>query len=662
MSVSSVPIGCEHSLGRRPPDPIEQLPPERDYACGDRMGGEDHTVADRPGPLVITRRGIRLVHTIAVTILALLILGVTGIATGNGSSEAEWLSLRGAQALDAAPCPPSSSIPVAPTSTGRLAEARDGRFRVFGPRPTLLRVPIDWTIDPLGSHRYRQNLQKLRFTGPLVTSYATTGNTDDLQRALAVGLDWVRHNPRGESETLPEAWSDKVVGDRVPYLGYLVRAGACEGLLSPSDRRLLLRSIDEHGTALASKEFFVPDNHGLFVQIGLLRLVDMFPFIDQADRWRALARKRFEATLRGRLSEGVWLEHSSAYQLLAIRAVEDFLGAYGTDDELSGLLEEMRASAGWFVKPNGELTQFGDSDLGPVPAWALEEEQDGLKAFFGAGFAFVRAAGETGDTGYLAVTDGFHNVTHKHADELSFELFDHGTTVVDDTGLYDKDPGPIRDFVVSDRAHSVLTVDGQDFPIDDPEFAYGSGLLAAGEGDGWYGIEGENPLLEPQGVRHRRLFLYRPGTALIIVDEVRSDALHTYTRYLQFHPHVDVRAGGPQGSLDLVAAALSCRAHDLRIATPTLRSKVRGQEEPLQGWTSPRFRAFRPRWTVAYSDQATTETHAISLSLDETDLHASGVRTSGARAVVELIDASGAGSAIEVVRQGRTLSIRSGPS
>jgi hypothetical protein len=593
----------------------------------------------------------------AATIVAALILAVASV----GSGDDEWQSLPDAQALDAAPCPSTSAISLTSLTERRLAQVREDRYRVFGPRPTVLRVPIDWSTDPLGSHRYRQNLQKLRFIGPLLTSYATAGNTDDLERAVAVGLDWVRHNPRGGRQTPPEAWSDKVVGDRVPYLGYLARAGACEGLLSARDRRTLLESIHEHGQALVSKDFFVPDNHGLFVQIGLLRLTGLFPFIDRADRWRALARTRFETTLRGRLSEGIWLEHSSAYQLLAIRAVEDFLAAYGGDSELSGLLEQMRVAAGWFVKPNGELTQFGDSDLEPTPPWALEEERDGLKAFFDAGFAFVRAAGESGDTGYLAVTDGFHNVTHKHADELSFELFDHGTTVVDDTGLYDKDPGPIRDFVVSDRAHSVLTVDGQDWPVGDPGVAYGSGLLAAGDGDGWYAIEGENPLLKPQGVSHRRLFLYRPGTALIIVDEVKSDALHTYTRYLHFHPDVDVRAGGPDGSLELEAAALTGRVYDLPNGTPTTRSKVRGQKDPLQGWTSPRFRVFDPRWTAAYSDQGSTETRAISISLDESALHASRVRISEARVVVELADSSGAKSAIEVARQGRGLSIRSGP-
>ena len=67
---------------------------------------------------------------------------------------------------------------------------------------------------------------------------------------------------------------------------------------------------------------------------------------------------------------------------------------------------------------------------------------------FGAGFAFVRGSSETGGHGYLAVTDGFHNLTHKHGDELSFELYDDGRSIVNDTGLFHKDPGPIRDYVV----------------------------------------------------------------------------------------------------------------------------------------------------------------------------------------------------------------------
>ena len=142
------------------------------------------------------------------------------------------------------------------------------------------------------------------------------------------------------------------------------------------------------------------------------------------------------------------------------------LAVLGPDPELTDLRDEMRSAAAWFVKPDGEMTQFGDSNLEPVPDWA-QGQAAGTRAYFGAGFAFVREPGPAGDLGYLAVTDGFHNLTHKHADELSFELFDHGASIVSDTGLYHKDPGEIRDYVLSNRAHSGLVVDGLDLPIAD---------------------------------------------------------------------------------------------------------------------------------------------------------------------------------------------------
>jgi hypothetical protein len=606
---------------------------------------------------VLTRRGRRVVHAAAAAAVALLVLAAASLVTGGGTGDDRWLSLPPALALAAAPCPDAADFDIPPVRQHRLRDARQGSFHVFGPQPTRLRVPIDWSTDPLGAHRYRQNLQKLRFLAPLLSSYAAGGDREDLHQALEIALDWIRRNPRGAAGTPAEAWSDKVVGDRVPYLGYVLRAAGCEHLLSRGERRIMLRSIREHGRVLASKQDFVPDNHGLFVDLGLLRLADYFPFLDQAERWRGLSRDRFEATLRGRLSEGVWLEHSSAYQFLVIGALERYLAAYGPDPELVDLLAQMKSAAAWFVKPNGELTQFGDSNLDPAPDWARSEADrlSGLKAFFGAGFAFVRAPEDSG-SGYLAVTDGFHNLTHKHADELSFELFDHGTTVIQDTGLYDKDPGPVRDFVTSARAHSVLTADGQEFPITDAGAAYGSGLIAAGEGDGWYGIEGRNPLLTRQGVDHHRLFLYRPGVALIVVDRVRSRASHTYTRYLQFGPSAELRAGGPRGSLELKVGSMRGGVYDLA-PSGTVRSKVRGSRDPLQGWTSPDFREFRPRWTVAYSNQGTTQTSAITLALDATALHASSVHVAGERTTVGLVDRAGNRSTVEVVRTGRTLAI-----
>ena len=243
--------------------------------------------------------------------------------------------------------------------------------------------------------------------------------------------------------------------------------------------------------------------------------------------------------------------------------------------------------------------------------------------------------GEDGGVGYLAVTDGFHNTTHKHADELSFELFDHGVPIVNDTGLYHKDPGEIRDFVVSNRAHSGLAVDGLDLPIADGSLAYGSGLTAAGEGDGWYAIEGRNPLFEQQGVAHSRLFLYRPGVALVIVDDLGSDLAHTYTRYLQLHPDVEL-GDGDEVAIQIGAPGL--RRRDLRRARRQPGGAHAGARPggAAAGHDLAGLPRVVPRWTLAFVDTGSTETRALTIALDGTALRATAPTVDGQTTTVEL--------------------------
>ena len=610
--------------------------------------------------MLITQRGMRLCHALAATALGLTVMLATAGESG-GASQPEWLQLRGTAALEAAPCPPDSSVAFGELDERELEAARVGEFDVFGSQPAPLRTPVDWADDPLGAHRYRQNLHKLRFLNPLLASHARSGDLDDLDHALDLGTDWVRSNRRGRPGTPVEAWSDKVVGDRVPHISYLVRAAACRELLTAARARLLLRSIEEHGRVLADPGNYVPDNHGLFVDLGLLRLTRFFPFTGAAARWEELARERYEQTLRGRLIGGVWLEHSSAYQLLAIRSLEDFLRVHGDDAELEGLLARMREAASWFVRPDGEIAQFGDSDLVPVPAWIGAEQPlgQGLAAYRDAGFAFVRATGADGEPGYLAVTAGFHNLTHKHADELSFELFDRGLPLVTDTGLYHKDPGPQRDFVLSSQAHSTLTADGLGFPIDDPDLAYGSGIVAAGDGEGWYAIEATNPLIRSQGVRHHRLFLYRPGESLVIVDDLEADFEHAYTRYLHFGPRVRVEQRAGAG-LELRGPGFEGSVATGPAGVGTVTSVVRGQRDPLQGFTAPSFRRFRPRWTAALADGGAGELRVTSIDLDEARAQAPQATRRAGVTTLALKDGDGDTERLVITRRGGRLLVEPG--
>jgi hypothetical protein len=613
---------------------------------------------DRRTPIVLTRRGVGVVQALAGIALAVPLALVSG--GGEPEPDTAWRSMHGTHALEAAPCPARTALAVAPISDTELEDAREGRFDVFGPQRTRLVPPVEWQRDRLGANRYRQSLQKLRFLEPLLRSYADQGDLDALSQATALALDWVDQNPRGGPHTAPDAWGDKVVGDRVPYLSYTTRAAACEGLLTPAEERALLASLSDHGTFLAAPANYIPNNHGLFVDLGLLRLTRFLPFLDQSSQWSETAQRRFVRTLRGRLAGGVWLEHSSAYQFLAIRSVEDFSRVLGADATLERLLARMRTAAGWFVRPDGRITQFGDSNLYRAPDWADAEvsaESDSA-TFRNAGFAFVRAPGPDGTPGYLAVTDGFHNLTHKHADELSFELYDRGRPVVSDTGLYAKDPGPERDFVLSAAAHSVLTVDGASFPISDPAQVYGSGLVATGDGDGWFAIEGSNPLLRSQGVEHRRLFLYQPGEALVIVDRVDSSLSHAYTRYIQLAPQIRLSSDG-HGAAALRGPGFEGRLSDASIGSPAVREEVRGSRHPRAGFTSPDFRELRPRYTVSYADQATSETKALALSLSPAEVGVVAARTSGTGWRVRL-RSSGQERALTVRRSGHELSVSDG--
>jgi Heparinase II/III-like protein len=269
--------------------------------------------------------------------------------------------------------------------------------------------------------------------------------------------------------------------------------------------------------------------------------------------------------------------------------------------------------------PDGRLPQFGHTDAAPAPAYArrLGRDDRGLYPLLESGLAVVKEPGA-----YLSVLASFHSTAHKQADELSFDLYDRGLRIASDTGLYHKDRDRYFEFASSPAAHSTLTVDGQGFGLDE-DSAYGSGLIATGEGDGWYAILGRNPLLREQGVAHTRLFLYRPGEALIVADRLRSDEKHTYRRHFQLGPSVGVRP--------LTVAHVPRAYPTLLLRAPGFEGSLdsggeaelsRGERDPLRGYVFPGFREKVPRWTATFETRADDANYVAAFDLYGTTLRA----------------------------------------
>jgi hypothetical protein len=519
------------------------------------------------------------------------------------------------------------------------ASLQEGRFEVYG-IPTRLNPPIDWLQDPHDSRTWRYQLHSLTWLKPIFLAYAQAGDRVALAVGLDVLIDWISvhlDKPSGISEF---AWYDMAVSQRAPAIAYALRAGLAEDMLDGDRANLLLQACNRHGMELADADnYSAGHNHGLAQDEGLYLLARQIPALPAAPAWSGLAVDRLRRTMRETFceSEGSHLEHSTGYQF----AITSMVSRLVDTVELPGLPalhDRLRETAAWQVMPNGRVALLGDTDDDPAEKWAIEAvaQQHGIRALFDTGYAFVRDCGS-----YLALSAGFHSPTHKHADDTGFLLMEDGKVLLGDAGrwgYYEQEDD--RRYARSAHAHNVLTVDGEDFAWRRRK-PYKSGLLAAGEGEGWYAILAANPLLLEQGVEHRRILIYRPAETLIAVDDVRADGVHEYARRFHFGPAFEAVANERNRialEADGIAATLSDFSEGVEIELD------RGRDQPTRlGWAYPGDRKRVPVWTATMRSRGSDATLMAALTLGSEPPSIAGAAMETNRAVVE-ID----GGAVEV--------------
>ena len=500
------------------------------YELDTRTRATAEHVYTEPGPVQV---GLRITTDAGGTDEDALALDLDGV-------EPETLA-----ALRAAPCPPTyRQLTQRVYPAEELEAARAGDFTVFG-KPATLVPPVDWRQDPYASLSWRSALHSMFFMDALLYAHSAHGDVAALAQARDLALDWIGANVPGASGLDAYAWLDKVVGDRAGYLAYLLAASACEGLLSDGQAMEMLDSLTAHGEALETG-YYPNTNHGLYMDAGLILVTEYLPFLPESPAWLEFAWSRFKTTFKRHVEwdEGFHKEHSPRYHFIATEILERVLRVVVSEDpEFTALLARMQEAAGWLIMPDGHLPQMGDTTFWPAPQRYrdLGAGDSGLANSRRSGYAIVKEPGR-----YLIVSAGYHATTHKHADELTFDLFESGQRIVSDTGPYLYEPADRnRQYALSSAAHSVLTVDGQSFPRG-RSLIYGTGITAMGQGSGWYAIQGNNPLLPRLGLSHRRVFLYKPGFALVIVDQVWSGTAHDYRRYFHFGPGITVGGRRPR--------------------------------------------------------------------------------------------------------------------
>jgi Heparinase II/III-like protein/Heparinase II/III N-terminus len=475
---------------------------------------------------------------------------------------------------------------VPPVSEADRENLAADRYRVRGVVVELV-PPVDWRMDPRDNQSWRFWFHAMQHLDVPLRIYEQEADLEALAKARDLMLDWVAANPVGGETTGDFAWYDMGAGLRAGFLGYVWRECRSRDLLDADQDAQLTDSLRVHARWLSDEANYQPDsNHGLFEDGGLYVMGVYATELGESAEWRRFAEDRFLETLARHVDfdEGVHKEHSPGYHFYIrdlIKRLNEQGGIGG--ERLRELVGRLDATAGWMVLPDETMTPFGDTDMLEAPAFAKEAAgEDGVRVFLRGGYAFARRDGS-----YLGFTSCYHSHAHKHADELSWCLFENGHLVVGEASRYGyrDEQDPSRIYARSSHGHNVLIVDDESFPWrgQDP---YGSGLLAFGEGDGWFAVLAHNPLLKH--VNHHRLLLYRPGELVLVMDQVEGNRKHTIDRRLHFGP--DLIAAESDGAVvarddqGRVIATLIEASED-----PAEISVARGVEEPrMDGWTFPR--------------------------------------------------------------------------
>ncbi len=302
-------------------------------------------------------------------------------------------------------------------------------------------------------------------------------------------------------------------------------------MIEPEKIFVLLACVVRHQQELfEDKVFNARNNHGVYVALGELALARRLRALPGMEVMQDQGRRRMELMIRSQFAtDGGHKEHSPEYHQMLVASFNVAAGSGLIEsDELRRQLELSEDVLGWFIQPNGELPQVGDSQakqmrldtlphraqppisLCPLVARGTPNEHH-LRVLPEAGYAIVRYPQPQGTDdqqapGYLLLSAGFHSRTHKHADDLTITWFDRGREILIDAGRFgyvDLLPAdsplrrqgyfygaPERQYVESTRAHNTVEADGKDH-VRRGRDPYGSAILDAEERDGHFRLRAE---------------------------------------------------------------------------------------------------------------------------------------------------------------------------
>jgi hypothetical protein len=474
-----------------------------------------------------------------------------------------------------------------------------------GIEPWPMALPLDWSEDPYKDTNWKFSLHAWRMTDPILRSYFTTGDADLLSKAFKFVEDWYRFH-YVESRTAEFSWYDMAVGIRAMRIAFFInKVQSGELNIDESALTRLYRMADDHAMRLQDGAFIKINNHGLFQVFGLNLLCTVARTRASCANGRYFAQRMYEKIFDSQFTQdGVHCEHSPHYHWFAESRITALASGNGIKSpRAESILAQAREVLPWLTFPDGSIASVGDSNGTSIPlrkAGKQNLRRIGDKSLYAigdfsrSGYAVVRSNPTipVEQQSMLFVTGMMWSYTHKHADDLSFELFEKGKFILIDSGKYGYVRDAMRTYVESAAAHNTISVETKDITPRSLR-PYGSALESIKQKDDHFEIAGS--ISRPGLFDQRRRLLYRPGDYLVVHDQLKARSTDRLVSSLHFAPELDVSLSQQTAEAEL---GNDCSVKIQLICEECSIHSARGQNNPIRGWATTGYLEMKPATTL----------------------------------------------------------------